>query len=269
MAGSGSGAAPAVAFDLDGTIYLHEQPLPGAVALVDYLRERRIPYAFATNNSSTSAARYVERLRRMDIAVEQDQVITSNHVAADHIRQTGIRKAFIIATPEVRDEYAAAGLHHDTTAPEAVLLAFDTSLDYGKIAAAAALLLRGLPYYATHPDLVCPMPGGPIPDCGAFAALFEAATGRTPDVLGKPTPAMAATIRRRLSTPGDAPRSVTFVGDRLYTDIRMANENGFTAVLTLTGEATEADLAASDYRPDLVVRGLDELLAHLSAVAIR
>src|SRR5690606_18384565 len=119
-----------------------------------------------------------------------------------------------------RDEYAAAGVHHDPDSPEAVLLAFDTSLDYDKIKTTSDWLLEGLPYYSTHPDLVCPMPGGPIPDCGSFAALFQAATGRSPQVLGKPTPAMAATIRRRLAAQGDAIDEVLFVGDRLYTDVR-------------------------------------------------
>lgn len=269
VVGAPSGPGNALAFDLDGTVYLHEHPLPGAVELFEYLRGARVPYVFATNNSSATAARYVERLHAMGIAVEPDQVITSNHVAAAHLVATGASRAFIVATPEVRDEYAAGGVHHDPDTPEAVLLAFDTSLDYRKITTTSDFLLSGLPYYATHPDLVCPMPTGPIPDCGAFAALFQAATGRTPQVLGKPTAAMALTIRQRLEARSQRHAEVMFVGDRLYTDVRMANENGFTAVLTLTGEATASDLAGSEYRPDLVVHGLDDLLMRLSANAVR
>lgn len=257
----------AVAFDLDGTIYLHDRPLPGAVAVIEFLRHRQVPYLFATNNSSATGAAYVARLAGMGISADRSQVLTSNDVAANHLRSVGVTRAYLVATDEVRDEYAAAGVRHDTTAPQAVLLTFDTTLDYSKIVAAADLLRQGVDYYATHPDLVCPMPGGPIPDCGAFAALFQAATGRTPTVLGKPSPVMARTIGARLSAGLPREPRVMFVGDRLYTDMRMANENGFHGVLTLTGEAAAADLATSDYKADLVVGGLDEFLDYLGAHA--
>src|SRR5690606_14768824 len=105
-----------------------------------------VPFAFATNNSSATGARYVDRLNDMGIPTRPDQVITSNHVAADHLVATGTSRAFIVATPEVRDEYAAAGVHHDSDSPEAVLLAFDTSLDYDKIKTTSDWLLEGLPY---------------------------------------------------------------------------------------------------------------------------
>lgn len=253
----------AVAFDLDGTIYLHDRVLPGAVELIGFLRHHRIPHLFATNNSSSTTASYVSRLNAMGIPADRQQVLTSNDAAANHLGSIGVTSAYLVATEEVRAEYAAAGVHHDPDSPQAVLLTFDTTIDYRKIVEAAALLRSGLAYYATHPDLVCPMPGGPIPDCGSFAALFQAATGRTPTVLGKPSPAMADAIRRRLWTGATDGPPVTFVGDRLYTDVRMANENGFEAVLTLTGEASTSDLAASDFRADLVVSGLDEFLGYL------
>lgn len=257
----------AVAFDLDGTIYLHDTPLPGTVELLRFLREQRVPHLFATNNSSATATSYVSRLNAMGIVATRDQVVTSNNVAATHLKSRGTRRAYLVATDEVREEYAAAGVRHDADDPQALLLTFDTTLDYDKIVAAAALLRGGLPYYATHPDLVCPMPGGPIPDCGSFAALFQAATGREPTVLGKPSSAMADTIRSRLWSGAAHGPPVTFVGDRLYTDVRMANDNGFIAVLTLTGEATSSDLAGSELKADLVVSGLDELLGYLVASA--
>lgn len=259
-------APDAFAFDLDGTIYLAEQPLPGAKALIDRLDSAAVPYLFATNNSSVSGQRYVERLRGMGIPAERDNVVTSNDVAIAHLTAAGHTEAYVVATPEVRAEYAAAGIVHAEDGGRAVVLTFDTTLDYQKIERTAALLRTGLPYLATHPDLVCPTPEGPIPDCGSFIALFAAATGRQPTVLGKPSATMAGTIRSRLEAQAtarraDPPMEIAFVGDRLYTDVRMANEHGFTAVLTLTGEASRDDAAAGRYRPDLMVEDLDELLA--------
>lgn len=254
----------ALAFDLDGTIYLADEPLPGAVELVAHLRRHGVPYLFATNNSSVPAARYVERLNQMGVPAERGQIVTSNDVAIAHLVSEGISRAFLLASDEVRAEYAASGVVHAEQGAKAVVLTFDMSLDYRKLVAASALLRSGLDYFATHLDLVCPTPNGPIPDAGAFNALLAAATGRQPTVFGKPSSAMADTIRQRLSSLAPdrdlhGSEAIAFVGDRLYTDVRMANDHGFMAVLTLTGEADREELAAGPYRADVVVDDLEEL----------
>ncbi len=262
----------ALAFDLDGTVYLSAEPLPGARELFEALSRAAVPYVFATNNSSVPAGGYVQRLTSMGIRAGLEHVLTSTHAAAHHLGSAGVARAYLVATPEVQAELAEAGVAHDEDDPQAVLLTFDTSLDYDRVRAVSHLLRAGLPYFATHPDLVCPTPDGPIPDCGAFIALFHAATGREPVILGKPTAGMAAAIRQRLAAQATArgrpaPQRVAFVGDRLYTDMRMANEHGFVAVLTLTGESTRAELAASPYRADLVVADLHELAGRLGLAA--
>lgn len=257
----------AIGFDLDGTVYLSDQPLPGARELLHGLVAAGVPHLFATNNSSVSGGRYVDRLNAMGIAAERRNVLTSNDATVGHLLRRGIDRAYIVAADDVRAEYAAAGIAHSPADPLAVVLTFDTTLTYQKIRAASDLLRAGLPYFATHPDLVCPTPNGPIPDCGSFIAMFAAATGREPEVLGKPSETMATAVRERLASLAEAhglsPRSMAFVGDRLYTDVRMANEHGFFAVLTLTGEATPADLEASPHVADLVVEDLGELARHM------
>ncbi|HZW99250.1 MAG TPA: HAD-IIA family hydrolase [Trueperaceae bacterium] len=264
--------ADALAFDLDGTVYLEDRPLPGARELMGSLRAARVPYVFATNNSSLPAERYVERLRGMGIEADPSHVLTSTHAAAHRLRQAGFSRAYVLATDEVKEELGVADIAHDAVDPQAVLLTFDTSLDYDKVRTVSDLVRSGLPYFATHPDLVCPTPNGPVPDCGAFIALFAAATGREPEILGKPSGFMATAIRARLGLEAEragapAPVRIAFVGDRLYTDVRMANEHGFTAVLTLTGETTHGNHGSS-YTPDLVVRDLYELAEHLGLAKV-
>jgi NagD protein len=144
--------------------------------------------------------------------------------------------------------------------PDAVVVGFDDAMTYERVATTAYWISQKLPYIATHPDRVCPT-DRPIvlPDCGAICALFESATGRQPDAIpGKPDPAMLQPILEGLRL---TPSSVAVVGDRLYTDIRMAHDAGAMGVLTLTGETTEADIAVAggSSRPDLVVANLQEL----------
>jgi 4-nitrophenyl phosphatase len=255
-------SARALAFDLDGTVYLGGRLLPGALRLLEALRDEGVPYLFATNNSSKTGEAYVRHLGGFGIPVERSTILTSNDVARAVLAREGMRRPFLLATPEVADEYRAGGFAPGAADPDCVLLTFDTTLDYEKLRVAADLILHGLPYFATHPDLVCPTPAGPIPDCGSFIELLAAATGRRPLVLGKPQGPMAEAIRARLGAGADR---IAFVGDRLYTDVRMANEHGFLAVLTLTGEASAADLAASPYAPDRIVATLIELHERLRA----
>lgn len=257
----------ALAFDLDGTVYLGDRLLPGAVELLDALTRAGVPFLFATNNSSKTIATYLRHLAGLGLPATPAVVLTSNDVALDALRRDGVARPYLVATDAVRDEYRDRGLAHEEADPDAVLLTFDTSLTYAKLRRASDLIRAGVPYYATHPDRVCPTPDGPIPDCGAFAALLAASTGAAPRVLGKPERPMAETIRRRLDVPAER---LAFVGDRLYTDVRMANEHGFVAVLTLTGETTRDDLEGSPHRPDLVVedlRALHERLRRIGTLA--
>jgi 4-nitrophenyl phosphatase len=250
----------ALAFDLDGTIYLGSQLLPGAGELIEALVAARVPHLFATNNSSKTLDEYLAHLGALGLPVTPAAVLTSNDVAIDHLRTHGFRRPYLLANHAVEHLYREAGFDLAGSDPDAVLLTFDTSLTYLKLRRASDLIRAGLPYFATHPDLVCPTPEGPIPDCGAFAALLAASSERWPVVLGKPEAAMASTIGARLGVPRAA---IAFVGDRLYTDVRMAREQGFQAVLTLTGEATRADVAAAPHPPHRIVGDLTELHAQL------
>ena len=261
--GAAEAAVAGLALDLDGTVYLSSQLLPGALELLGALAHAGVPYVFATNNASKSGVQYLEHLRALGRPAERAQMLTSNDVAVAYLSAAGLARPYLVATPAVEAEYRAAGIEPTAGDPDAVLLTFDTTLTYDKLRRASDLIRSGLPYFATHPDRVCPTPSGPIPDCGAFAALLFEATGLRPVVLGKPEAHMARAIQARLGLPA---RRIAFVGDRLYTDVRMANDHGFQAVLTLTGEASRDDLAASPYAPDVVVEDLRALHARLLRV---
>lgn len=260
-------AVRALAFDLDGTIYLQGTPLPGAVELLAHLSADQVPYLLVTNNSSVTGAAYMTKLAAIGLQVTRDQVLTSNDVAMSHLRTLGVSRPYLLATNEVRQDYAAAGILHEENKPQAVLLAFDTTLTFEKLVTATRHISAGIPYLATHPDVTCPVQDGFLPDTGSFIELFAAATGRRPQVLGKPHAGMISEISRRLGAP--AP-NIAFVGDRLQTDIQMAVDAGFVGVLTLTGVTDQADLQTSLVKPDVVVSGMPqllELLRHQKVIA--
>lgn len=257
-----------VALDMDGTIYLGNQLLKESLPFLDRMKELGIGYTFLTNNSSKSAAEYVEHLARLGIPASRESVFTSAHALIELLANKPPGSLFVAGTAGLRRELSEAGF--DVLPPEsglqpgAVIVGFDPRLDFQPFCKAAWWVKKGLPYFATHPDMTCPTNEEEVLlDCGALCAAIEAAVGRKPDaVAGKPEPQMLHSLCSRL---GISSHEVAMVGDRLHTDVLMAVRAGAFGILTLTGETQRSHLAASKIQPDLVIENLAELGGLLAA----
>lgn len=249
--------------DMDGTLYLGPHLIDGAVAFVRYLHESGRKYLFLTNNPTRDAAQYAEKLHRMGIEAAPGDVLSAGEATVRFLlEETSFRRVYAVAPPSFEEELRRAGIVSSEDNPEAVVLAFDTTLTYKKLERACLLVASGLPYFATNPDKVCPTEYGAIPDCGAMAALIEAATSRTPRFIGKPNVALARMAMAKLNA---LPHDTAMVGDRLYTDMRMAHEAGIASVLVLSGETHAHDLHLAARRPDFVFPSVKELHQALAA----
>ena len=151
----------------------------------------------------------------------------------------------------------SAGVDTNSESPQYVVLGYDTEITYEKLSTASIHLHRGIPMVSSHPDVVCPSPNGGLPDTGAYMDLFEATTGVRPEhVCGKPNAGM---IMHKVEELGLRPDQCAMVGDRLYTDMEMAERAGVHGVLVLSGEATMEDLREAPQNPSIVVGSVDEL----------
>ena len=70
----------------------------------------------------------------------------------------------------------------------------DPDVDYWSLAVAMSAVADGARLIATNADARYPTPGGFLPGAGAILAALTTATGATPEVIGKPSPAMFAAI---------------------------------------------------------------------------
>ena len=244
--------------DMDGTVYLGPNPIPGAAKFVQLLRDSGRRFLFLTNNPTSDATRYADKLCGMGIDAVPEEVLTAGAATADYLAShTPYRRVYVLGTPCFEDELRRAGMKLVEDDPEAVVLSFDTTLTYAKLKQACLLLRRGLPYIATNPDRVCPTDYGYIPDCGAMAALIaEATEGRTPLFIGKPAPEFARMAMERL---GADPARTAMVGDRLYTDMEMARRAEMASILVLSGETTQEALDRAEWHPDFVFPSVREL----------
>ena len=241
--------------DMDGTFYLGNQLLPGALEFIDKVNGSGGTYSFLTNNSSKTGDEYVKKLGRLGLKTSTQHVFTSGDATIELLRHQGKwKRLYVVATPPVLAQFVEAGFEVTSDRPEAIVLTYDTTLDYQKISTFALLLRSGLPYIASHPDFNCPTPEGPIPDMGAFIALFEASTRRRPDrVVGKPN---ADFIQAAMLRFGVKPEETLMIGDRLYTDIQVGINAGVDSALVLSGETTQAMVDESDVTPTYVFDGL-------------
>jgi 4-nitrophenyl phosphatase len=237
--------------DMDGTFFLGDHLLEGAMHFIDVLSSQGKDFIFLTNNSSKHPRQYAEKITRLGLPLAEAKVLTSGEATALHLKRTTPEAClYVVGTPALEEEFCAHGFRLDKSSPDLVVLGFDTTLTYEKLWVLCDFVRLGLPYIATHPDYNCPTETGFMPDIGATIAFVKASTGREPDlVVGKPNPLIVEAASLKMNLPVN---DLAMVGDRLYTDIALGKTSGVTTVLVLSGETSKKDLDGSPFRPDYV-----------------
>jgi HAD superfamily hydrolase (TIGR01450 family) len=248
----------AVFLDLDGTVYLGDKLIDGAARFLEYLRERNIAHYFLSNNSSRSKKDYVTKLSNLGIKAGTDQIILSTDGVIEFLKEQRIKRVYVVGTKSMKCMFQESDINPESSQPEYVILGYDTELTYEKLCKAVLLLQNNIELVATHCDFVCPTPEGPIPDVGSMLALIEKATGKKPyRIFGKPNPEMIAHILERHNAK---PQDAVIIGDRIYTDMELANRIGCDFILVLSGETRLHDIKNLERQPALVVNSLDDII---------
>lgn len=257
--------------DMDGTFYLDEDIIDGALDFLDAVKRCSKDYLFFTNNSSTSPELYIEKLARMNCHISREQIMTSGDVMIRFLKANyPEKKVYLLGTKPLEKNFEEAGINlfspkkeatgyvnADTDdIPDIVVVGFDKTLTYEKLTNACTYIRKGAVFLATHLDINCPVKGGFIPDCGAICAAITLSTGKEPKYVGKP---FKETVDMIIDKTGVDRDKITFVGDRLYTDVATGVKNGANGILVLSGEATESDIAKSEVKPDAVYPSIKEM----------
>jgi HAD superfamily hydrolase (TIGR01450 family) len=245
-------------FDMDGTVYLGDQPIQGTI---DFIR-RNLPrreIVFLTNNTSKNLDDYARKLARFGIHVGVEKILSPLLPLIDYLKEHGLRRVYPVGNRSfltyLKEKLPGVEFTHGD-ACQAVVLTYDTELTYQKLAESCLLLQRPeVRFLSTHPDMVCPSAQGPLPDAGSFVRLYEGATGRLPEVVfGKPNTIILSPVLKRF-----AREETVMVGDRLTTDKLLAENAGIDFILVLSGEAKREDLPGLERQPALVVDDLGGL----------
>jgi len=251
--------------DMDGTFYLGNKLIDGALEFIEKIKSQDKLYFFLTNNSSKSQVDYQQKLKGMGLIVSTEQIITSGQVTASYIKEKNKEaRVYLVGTPSLNQEFKNLNLRISTDKSEEIdylVLGFDTTLNYQKLWDAHDLILKGIPYIATNPDYVCPLEDEKtMPDCGSMISLLKTSTGREPLVIGKPNTLMIDYIAKRTGLSKD---EIAIIGDRLYTDIQTAINTNITGILVLSGETKKEDLTKAPQKPDYVFQGIGDITVNI------
>lgn len=250
-------------FDLDGTIYLGENAIPGAPEIIAELRQRGCGVVFLSNKPLQPREVYAQKLTRLGIPTSTDDVINSTLVLIQYLlREMPAAKVFVIGEQPLLAEMAAAGLSLSDKPDEidVVIASFDRTFDYRKLNIGYQALRLGARFYATNADRTCPVEGGEIPDAAAVIGALEGCSRRKVElVAGKPSSLIVEVALERLGLPAE---DCLMVGDRLETDMLMGEKAGMSTALVLTGVTQRADLSDSSVQPDYTLESVADI-AHI------
>jgi HAD superfamily hydrolase (TIGR01450 family) len=272
----------AFVLDADGVLIYRGAPIPGAVAALETLVARGIPFRVVTNYSSahraTLAARFGDGFGEL---IRADRIITAASAAATYtaVHHPG-ESLLVLATSDALREWQGQCVigpdeaDEDGARVDAVVIGdAGDGLSYRNLDIAYRHLHGGAAFIAMHRNPWWVTSRGPTLDAGAAVAGLEFALGRRAIVCGKPARVVfreaVAELRAELAAGRPARRlrtsDVVMVGDDPRADVAAARRAGLRGVLVLTGKVAEPDLAGSPIRVDAVAASLAAVVAALPA----
>jgi HAD superfamily hydrolase (TIGR01458 family) len=249
-------AANALLLDLDGTLYEGDAPLPGALAAISSLVERKVPRRYLTNTTRISRQTLVDRLRAMGFELTLDELFTTAIAASRWLGERGIQRIALYVPDATREDFSHFDLVDER--PEAIVVGdLGEGWSFARLNSAFQHLLGGATLVALQKNRSWKTPQGTILDAGPYVAALEYAAHCEATVVGKPNPAFFHLAAASLGLP---PEEMVVVGDDVETDIAGAHAAGMRGALVRTGKFREETLLASGIHPDWMAENLGEFI---------
>lgn len=245
-------------FDLDGVVYVGSDPLPEAVSSLKRLRHAGKNIRFLTNDPCATRESVCERLHKIGVEVEVEEMITSSFATARYLQKEGIQSVYVLSDEHLIDECERLGIQ--TSAGEnveAVAIGWGGDITLQEVQHAARLISNGAKFIGTGPDLSFPTKKGPMLATGSLIEMIARGTGVKPTIVGKPYPLMFETALEQF--PNIEKERVVMIGDNPSTDILGAHQIGISSLLI--SDAVDKPFAGEhDFRnPDAIMPNLKSL----------
>jgi HAD superfamily hydrolase (TIGR01458 family) len=245
----------ALLIDLDGVLYVEEEPIAGAAQAVRRLRERGLPLRFVTNTTAHSRDRTLKKLARLGLGVDSGELVTPAALAVRHCRERGYQRVALIMNEEVKRDFKE--LQETTGRADAVIIGdLGSAFGYDVLNHAFRQVMDGAELIALQKNRYWMRADGLSLDVGPFVAAIEFAAGRDAYVVGKPAKGFFEQV---LASIGVDASAAAMVGDDIESDIGGALRAGLAAILVRTGKYREDRVRASTIQPTRIVDSITDV----------
>ncbi|MEW6412344.1 MAG: TIGR01458 family HAD-type hydrolase [Candidatus Zixiibacteriota bacterium] len=246
-------------FDLDGVLFVGDEPIDGAAETLAYLREKNIPCRFVTNTTTRSLDALYQKTDRLGLGIKKEEIFTPPKIAARYLRKKGNPSLLLILEESTKQEFVGFAL--DDINPDVIVIGhYSDRWNYSLLNRLFGLIINGAELLALHKGRYWETSRGLTLDIGAFVTGLEYATGTEATVIGKPSREF---FRLAVEDMNLSPKDVVMIGDDIVSDIGGAQLAGLSGVLVRTGKYREEIVARSSVVPDKIVdsvRSLKHLL---------
>ena len=249
----------AALLDLDGVLYVENEPVAGAVDAVERLSSSGLALRFVTNTTAHSRGRTLEKLSRLGFSVSDRELVTPAALAVAYCRRAGHKRVALVMNDEVKSDFAELEESHDDC--QAVIIGdLGAAFGYDVLNAAFRHVITGAELIALQKNRYWLRADGLSLDVGPFVAALEFATGRDAYVVGKPARGFFNMVLSELEVSADAG---VMIGDDIESDIGGALRAGLEAILVRTGKYREESVRESGIEASAVVDSIAEVPALL------
>jgi HAD superfamily hydrolase (TIGR01458 family) len=246
----------AVLLDIDGTIMIGNEPIPGAAEAIRYLQDRKIPYRYVSNGTRKSGKNVLKKLERLGVWVSIDEICTPAMAAIQYLQEKNINACNLLVTGDLMNDFHDAGIDHDQKANTVVIGDAGDRFTYETMNAAFRSLMRGGELIALEKDRYWKDIDGLSLSAGPFVSALEYGTGCKAVIMGKPSPIFFSSAMRGF---GVDKAHVVMIGDDIMTDVKGAQDAGLLGVITFTGKFRPGETEGGKVIPDISINSIAEL----------
>jgi HAD superfamily hydrolase (TIGR01458 family) len=255
------GGPLAVLLDIDGVLYVGDEPIAGAREALARLRAASA-VRLVTNTTSRSRREIHEHLLALGFEVPAAEVLTPAAMAVRLCSERGLEPVAALVSDALLEDLEQLERVPVSAAARAIVLGdLGDALTPELLNGAFRALMDGAELIALQHNRYWRRADGLALDVGAYAAALEYATGREATVVGKPAREFFAAA---VADAGGG-RAV-MVGDDVEADVGGAIAAGLPGILVRTGKFREDALAAAAVTPTAIVDSIADvpgLLARL------
>lgn len=248
--------------DLDGTMYLGDEPIEAASEFVDALYSKGIPYLFVTNNSSKTGEDVAGKLNHMGIKANPEQVVTTSLATANYIKHHHEKaEVYVIGETGIRHALEEKGLTVvEKEEADYVVVGLDREVNYEKFAKACLAVRNGAKFISTNGDIAIPTERGLLPGNGSLTSVVTVSTGVSPLFIGKPEKII---MEEALEILGLSKEDTLMVGDNYLTDIKAGINAGLDTLMVFTGVTPFESYQELEVKPTHYVHSLKEWIPNI------